>query len=104
MKTPEGPEGNDRREDRFVREIRSKASRQLRARREGDRSILKGLGLFGVVGWSISLPTLLGLAVGRWIDTRHPGSISWTLTFLLLGVLVGCWSAWNWIQQQQRDE
>lgn len=91
-------------EERFAREIRAKTARQLRARREGDRSIWRGLGVFGVVGWSVSLPTLLGLALGRWIDARFPGSYSWTLMGLVLGVLCGCWSAWLWIQRQQRQD
>lgn len=82
-------------------QVRQKAESRLRARAEGDRSIVKGLGLSGMVGWSVILPALLGLALGMWIDRRFPGSYSWTLMFLVLGIVLGCWNAWRWIQQQQ---
>jgi ATP synthase protein I len=61
-----------------------------------------GLGLFGLVGWSVAVPTLLGLVLGRWIDATWPSRISWTLTLLLAGVLVGCLNAWRWVSQERR--
>ncbi len=82
-------------------QVHRKAERRLRAKAEGDRSILKGLGVSGMVGWSVTLPALLGLALGMWIDRRFPGSYSWTLMFLVLGIVLGCWNAWRWMQQQQ---
>ena len=57
-----------------------------------------------MVGWAVSIPTLLGIALGLWIDRRFPGSTSWTLTLLCLGVALGCWNAWTWIQREQRDD
>ena len=56
-----------------------------------------------MVGWSVAAPTLLGLAIGRWVDATWPGHISWTLTLLLVGVLVGCVNAWHWVTQERRD-
>jgi ATP synthase protein I len=95
-----GPE-----EERAFREaVEARRRRRLRARAEGDRSVWKGLGVFGMVGWAVSLPTLLGIAVGLWIDRRFPGSYSWTLTLLCLGVALGCWNAWTWIQREQRED
>jgi ATP synthase protein I len=79
-----------------------KAARKLRARREGDRGIWFGLGMFGLVGWSVSIPTVLGIAIGVWLDHRFPGGISWTLTGLLIGIVVGCFNAWYWIGHEGR--
>jgi ATP synthase protein I len=85
----------------FERQIQEKTTRKLKARREGDRSIWAGLGLFGMVGWSVIVPTLLGIALGIWIDNRFPSSHSWTLMLLFMGIVLGCWNAWYWIQREQ---
>jgi ATP synthase protein I len=78
------------------------AERKLRARKERRRTAWFGLGTFGLVGWSVALPTLLGVALGVWLDGRWPGQVSWTLTFLLIGVGVGCFNAWYWVNQEGR--
>jgi ATP synthase protein I len=81
--------------------IGRKESRRLRARAR-QRSPWFALGLYGVVGWSIVLPTLAGIALGVWIDRRWPSAYSWTLMLLAGGVIVGCWNAWRWIALEQR--
>lgn len=80
------------------------ARRKLRARRRGDRSAWFGLGMFGLVGWSVALPTLIGTAIGLWLDERYTGEVSWTLTFLIIGVAVGCLNAWFWVRQESNRE
>ena len=84
--------------------IGTKESRKLRARRERHRSIWFGLGMFGVVGWSIALPTVLGVAVGFWVDRRWPSRFSWTLMLLFIGVVLGCLNAWYWIKQESQKD
>lgn len=79
-----------------------RAERKLRARKEPRRTAWFGLGTFGLVGWSVALPTLLGIALGLWLDRHWPGQVSWTLTFLLIGVGLGCFNAWYWIDQEGR--
>jgi ATP synthase protein I len=81
-----------------------KAERKLRARREGRRAVWFGLGMFGLVGWAVALPTVAGVALGLWLDARVPSRISWTLTFLLLGILLGSLNAWYWVKRESRDE
>jgi len=56
------------------------------------------------VGWSVAIPSLAGVALGIWLDRRFGGNVSWTLTCLILGVALGCWQAWYWIQKESRDE
>jgi ATP synthase protein I len=85
------------------REITKKQQRKLAARREGERSAWFGLGMFGLVGWSVALPTLLGIALGIWIDETWPSRFSWTLMLLTLGVGLGCLNAWWWIQREGRE-
>ncbi len=57
-------------------EIGRKAARKLKARGERGRVVWFGLGMFGLVGWSVALPTLLAIALGVWLDTQFPGRIS----------------------------
>ncbi len=93
--------GKERFTGAFTGSVGRKAVRKLRARRERGESVWFWLGMFGLVGWSVALPTLLGVALGVWMDRKWPGDISWTLTFLLAGVFLGCWNAWRWIQQER---
>lgn len=92
------PDDRSRRE--LGDELGRKAARKLKARREGDRGIWFGLGMMGLVGWSVAVPTVLGIAVGVWLDHRTGGTISWTLTGLLVGVAAGCLNAWYWVQRE----
>lgn len=86
----------------FGEQVGRKARRKLRARRERTQTLWFGLGITGLVGWSVAIPALAGVALGMWMDRRWPGQVSWTLTFLILGVILGCMNAWYWIQQEIR--
>lgn len=87
--------------------VGAKAARKLRARRDDTQGVWFGLGMMGLVGWSVAVPTLLGAALGLWLDKRHPGTHSWTLALLVAGLVVGCVNAWHWVARQDkamRDE
>jgi ATP synthase protein I len=84
--------------------IGRRAERKLEARRQGDRGVWFGLGMFGLVGWAVAIPTLAGIALGIWLDGRVQGQISWTLTFLFIGAALGCLNAWYWIQRESRHD
>lgn len=90
-------------EDPLARRIAHRAARRKQARRHRHRGTWFGLGMYGMVGWSIAIPTVLGVAVGLWIDDRWPGPYSWTLMLMIAGLLVGCWNAWYWISLEQRE-
>jgi len=77
-------------------------ARRRRAIEAGDRTIWDGLSLFGIVGWSVSIPTLIGIAVGLWLDSRFPNSIAWTITCMVAGVLLGSLNAWYWVTRESR--
>lgn len=47
---PSGPENSRRDLTDFEQQVKAKSRRKAQARREGDRSIWSGLGLFGMVG------------------------------------------------------
>ncbi len=81
-------------------QIGRKAERRMKARRQRRQAIWFGLGMFGLVGWSVAIPTLIGAATGVWLDRRFPGSTSWTLTLLIGGVVMGCLNAWRWLRNE----
>jgi ATP synthase protein I len=85
--------------DSFSDTIGRKAARKMKARASNETAWF-GLGMMGLVGWSVTIPTLLGAALGIWLDNHHPGTISWTLTLLISGLMVGCLNAWHWVAQQ----
>ena len=87
----------------FIRKIEKKEKRKLKAQRKKGQAIWFGLGLFGVIGWSVMIPTLIGIAVGIWADRRWPGQISWTLTFLFAGIILGCLNAWYWVEKERKE-
>ncbi len=76
----------------------------MKARREQDRSIWYGLGMFGLVGWSIAIPTLIGIAIGIWIDRTWQHKFSGTLMSLFVGVVIGCSMAWYWVKHESLTE
>jgi ATP synthase protein I len=84
--------------------IHVKEKRKLKARNEKDRGVWFGLGMFGMVGWSVAVPTLVAVFFGIWIDKTSPGRYSWTLMFLVIGVAIGCLNAWYWIKRESRRE
>ncbi len=86
----------------FGREVRAKADRKLNARRNPAPGVWSGLGMMGLIGWSVVVPTLLGTAIGSWVDNRFPGRYSWTLMLLLAGLAVGCLNAWQWVAKEEK--
>lgn len=85
----------------FSRQVTEKENRKLKALRENKRSVWFGLGMFGMVGWSVAVPALLGTALGIWLDKTYPQSFSWTLTCLISGLIAGCLIAWNWVIKEK---
>ncbi|RCX32744.1 AtpZ/AtpI family protein [Thioalbus denitrificans] len=86
----------------FARQVGTKAERKLRARRDATQGVWFGLGMMGLVGWSVVVPTLLGAALGGWLDNHHPGSHSWTLALLVAGLTIGCLNAWHWVTREDK--
>lgn len=86
----------------FAQLIGLKAERKLKAQRNSAHGVWFGLGMMGLIGWSVVVPTLLGTALGIWLDKHYPGSHSWTLALLVAGLTLGCLNAWHWISKEDR--
>lgn len=83
--------------------VGAKETRKLREKHRSKRSVLFGIGMFGLIGWSVVVPTFLGALLGIWLDKRFPGKHSWTLTLLLIGLIIGCLSAWHWLSREDKE-
>jgi ATP synthase protein I len=92
----------DDEETEFARQVAAKADRKLRVRREGKQGVWFGLGMSGLIGWSVAVPTLVGSMIGIWWDRRHPGAHSWTLMLLVVGLAIGCVNAWHWMTLEDK--
>lgn len=93
--------GLDEASGRMIRAVGEKQGRMVRARTRKD-SFWSSFGLLGTVGWSVVLPTLLGVAAGVFIDRRWPGRFSWTAMLLFAGLVVGCVNAWMHLRGDHR--
>lgn len=87
-----------------VAQIVRKVERAKRMRGKPRQSAVFGLGMFGLVGWAVAIPTVMGTLLGIWIDRRVASGMSWTLALLLAGVALGCLNAWYWVQREGHDE
>ena len=91
----------------FAEQVGAKAGRKLKARRNSTQGVWFGLGMMGLIGWSVTVPTLLGAALGIWLDKHHSAEHSWTLALLVAGLAIGCLNAWHWVAKEDkamRDE
>jgi ATP synthase protein I len=82
-------------------QIGAKAERKLKARRS-TQGVWFGLGMMGLIGWSVVVPTLLGAALGLWLDQHHPGKHAWTLALMVVGLAIGCLNAWHWVAKEDK--
>lgn len=88
--------------DKLPQAIEAQAARKLRFKRNPAPGVWFGLGMMGLIGWSVAVPTLLGAAVGLWLDKHVPGTHAWTLALLMAGLTLGCFNAWHWVAKEER--
>ena len=75
--------------------VKTRQERRARGQIEGERTIGQNIAMIGALGWTIVMPTLVGIFVGRWLDRELATGIFWTLGLLVLGLAAGCALAWN---------
>ena len=93
---------SESRETAFSRKVGTLEARKLKAKRRGVQGIWFGLGMFGLIGWAVAIPALLGVLLGIFIDKQYPGTHSWTLSLLIIGLFIGCLNAWHWVAKEEK--
>ena len=104
--SPSPSDDRERLRAELTRQVGAKETRKLQARREKHRTVWFGLGMFGLVGWSVAIPTVAGIALGWWLDSLEASwarRYSWTLTLLVVGVVLGCMNAWLWLSRERKE-
>ncbi len=96
------PASNDKEEKFFSDAVARKEKRKLKALQDKN-GVWFGLGMMGMIGWSVVVPALLGAALGLWLDKHHPQSFSWTLTCLIAGLIAGSVIAWYWVTKEDKE-
>ncbi len=84
--------------DAFVSEVQR--DRERKEENERDKSFWISVGNMGTVGWSVSVPMVLGLLFGRWLDGRLDSGHVFLLFFMLVGLTLGCILAWRMISRK----
>lgn len=92
-----------RNEPTLAGQVGTKAAHKLKAQRNVKRNVWFGLGMMGIIGWSVVIPMLLGTVLGLWLDEHYPGSYSWTLMMLMIGLFIGCLNAWHWVAREHQE-
>ncbi len=80
--------------------VKTRRERRGRWAREGERSIARNLAMIGSLGWTIVLPALVGIFLGRSLDHLFRSGIFWTLGLLVAGLAAGCTLAWKRMQRE----
>lgn len=88
---------------RFLARVAAREAQMVRHQRSGPPTFWRAAALAGLIGWTVVLPMLIGIAVGRWIDRTWPSRLSWTIMLLFAGLVLGCANAWNRIREEQED-
>jgi len=87
-------------DDKSAGDIGTRARRMKAARDDPGPSPLRGIGTFGMIGWSVAVPAVGGAFLGLWLDRAVPQEFSWTIALLLGGVAVGAFIAWGWVSKE----
>lgn len=90
-------------EANFSQQVGEMAARKLKAQRHVSKTVWSGLGMMGLIGWSVAIPTLVSTAFGIWLDEQYPSKNSWTLTLLIIGLCLGCFTAWRWVDKEDKE-
>ncbi len=84
-------------------QVQKKAERRRWAQTQKKHSVWFGFGMFGLIGWAVAVPTVLGTALGIWLDRHYPADpISWTISLLFVGIILGCINAWIWVNRERK--
>ena len=91
---------NNEGHDKMRRAVRLREQRNKRWKEEGERSLWQNMSMIGSLGWLIVTPTLLGVLIGRWLDSRFDSGIFYTGALIFVGITIGCYLAWQRITKE----
>jgi len=95
------PQDDDELEDEFEIHVTRQRLRIEQGRREKGKSFWQYVGLIGAFGWSVVVPMILGVLLGRFIDRKIGLRYEFTLGLLVFGLALGCYNGWRIVSREQ---
>ncbi len=90
---------SDDAEDRLAEAAHRAAERRREGIETPEPSLGTRLGQIGILGWTIVVPTLIGVALGRWLDRTFATGVFFSAPLIMIGAAFGMWSAWKWMHR-----
>ena len=87
-------------DDRLAEAARRAAERRQEGEEDPEPSLGVRLGQIGILGWTIVIPTLIALVIGRWLDRAFESGVFFSAPFIMIGAAIGFWSAWKWMHRE----
>ncbi len=81
--------------DDMLEAIRKRESLRQQWQDTGERPLWKNLSMVGALGWLIVAPTLLGVFVGRLLDSALGTGVTFSGALILAGACLGFFLAWQ---------
>jgi ATP synthase protein I len=93
---------NKIKDKKFSEDVDKSAKELLKARKE-KTSFWHYTYVIGVGGWLFVIPIVAGAYLGRYLDKKTEGGISWTITFIIIGIVIGIYNIWYfYIRKSER--
>jgi ATP synthase protein I len=86
--------------EKFSEEIEKSAKELMEARKE--KTFWHYASIIGVGGWLFVIPIIAGAYLGRYLDKRFVVGISWTITFIIIGIAAGIYNFWFFYMRRTR--
>ena len=88
---------------KFSKDIGKSAKELMEARKEKG-GFLHYAYVLGVGGWLLALPIVGGAYLGKYLDRKigESGGISWTITFIIIGIAAGFYNLWYTFMKRSR--
>jgi len=86
----------------FLQNIHTSEQRKVRAKMRKRHPLWFGFGYFGIIGWLVMTPLAAMLALGVWLDTITKIRMSFTLTGIFIGIILGLISAGAWVEKERK--
>jgi len=91
---------NNHEREKMRRAVRLREERSERGKKEGERPVWQNLSMIGALGWLIVVPTLLGMFLGRWLDSMFGTGIFFSGALIFVGIMTGCYFAWQRVNRE----
>lgn len=90
----------DKKENSEFRKKIEDSVKSYKTSKSQKREFWQHLSRVTVAGWLFVIPVIAGAYLGRYLDKEHVANISWTITFIVIGIAVGIYNVWHFINEK----